>query len=221
MEDGYGYLGDDITLGGDPDSDTAERDIEREIERLTGGFHGPRSDGVLGAVSNAEPQLRPPVRKLTNLDRTGATVRRKTDLARPGNAVLPKDRRDDAKGVRGAGQPDTVLAAGSGKDDGAVRPGRGGVKAPRVRRKGFDSLKLLGPITDQLGTRNSAPGYVKAQFEGCHFTATLKEMKFNTAGDIDIRFVIPYEEADEGIKFAKSYGLDIEFVATRKIYESS
>lgn len=71
---------------------------------------------------------------------------------------------------------------------------------------------------DRLGTRNTADHTVRQTFESAHFTGTVKEIKFNVAGDLEVRIIIPHEERSEGIKLADGYGLDIEFVGNRKRY---
>lgn len=225
-DDSFGYnSGDDVTLGGDPDRDAAkeEREIQaelREIERLAGAAFSPRSDGVSRTAptprSEPGPDGRYP-RKLTSYGKAGKQPTRKTGVGGRRVLGLPDAGGNTSPGATGLGPTDSVVSESGSPTSGAILRRRGSGPAPRVRRKGLESLRQSPPTIDELvdRARNSAKQVIKAEFEHAEFTGTLKDLKFTTTGDIEMRLVIPYEDRLEGVKFADAYGVEFRVVADR------
>lgn len=221
----FGYFsGDDITLGGEPDpgSGLNDREIERELaelERATATLHGRTSDGVLreaptGDVGTGQVRILRKRSGYTNINK-GRT--RKTDLANGRDAGNAQTSGDVADGA-GANRPATRSLSELVESVGGGVPGSSGRVAPkRIRRKGLD-----GPIplrTRELELRSVTQTVISGEFDRAEFNAVLKDIRFNTAGEAELKFVISFEDDLEAIKFRRAYGIDIHFIATRRTYD--
>lgn len=232
MANAYGFDSDDITIGGDPDNwdspggGLSEEEAERElqsIERLAGiAFNSPHTDGVSRATPIASDRIGTsgPARKRTNYERANQPRRRRQDgVAGTGNGSVPNPRRSDAPGTSGSGTGSSELSeeVGPGTDAGSISGRSGRVVPKRIRRKGIDSLRELPP-RDATGI-NVAKGYKRPEFERAQFNASLKDLKFTTTGDVEMRILIPYEDRLEAVKFGDAFGVEFQVLATRRTYD--
>lgn len=229
MSDDYGYFGgDDIVLGGDPDTNNIDLDRETkaelaEIERLSKLAFSQRSDGLPRDADPALTQLgavdsRTGKRIHNGYGNVGRGRPRKTPMANAGRTGRTASGRDEA-GAGGVGPAHHSLSESVEPVTGGVsgQQGSGDADKPPVAYRSR-AIRVLPPDAGRLGVVSQI--FKKPEFERASFAAALKDFKFTAQGDVDIRFIIPYEFRAEAVKFADAFGLDIEFTAVRKKYDA-
>lgn len=206
-----------------------EADISDIESAARAAFHSPSTDGVLGTAPVAVPATRPALaagRTLTGMGNAGRGRPRKSASVGDGlptpNGTGPRNGAGgDKAAVSRLSEP---VTRGDGLSGAGVRGPVGGPTVPsggvprvvprKSRAKSPDSIE----VEDRVGTRNTARGYKVPDFTTASIRASVKDLKFTSNGDMEIRLVIPFECRAEGTKFADAYGVEIDVVATRVNY---
>ena len=214
---------DDFVPGLDRESQLEEQTDLRAIEELAraafrAATTSPRSDGVSGTAPTPGVGAARPGRNLRGYSNAGKGRR---GSKRPIGVAGPSDAGSDAR----------LAGEGAGHD------GRANLEdavEPFVPARGGLPTGVPGPVTrpepslpgrrgeirvlDRLGTKNQARGYKKPEFSEATVHASVKDLKFTTSGDLELRLTIPYEYRDQGQLFADAWGLEIIVTATRVKY---
>lgn len=148
-----------------------------------------------------------------------------------------RTRRKD--GVAGAGKSNDAAVNGRGDKDG---DGAGPGEDPALSADVTDDITIPGAIPagrprevlrrnranptpvsvpDRVGTRNQAKPLRKEPFTTTRFSASIKDLKFVASGDMECRILIPYEDRASGQLIADAWGLDVEVIINRRVYDAT